>query len=57
MQLRLLPRRRSDAAGVTMENTRLHDFKLVRPARTFSVGMKKALDLLIEIEAMVVTPA
>ena len=57
MQLRLMPRRRSGADGMAMENMTLHDFELVRPTRIFSSGVRVSLDLFIEIEAMVVTPA
>ena len=42
---------------MAMENMTLHDFELVRPTRIFSSGVRVSLDLFIEIEAMVVTPA
>jgi hypothetical protein len=40
-----------------MGNTMLYGCKLVRPTRISASGVRVALDLLIEIEAMVVTPA
>ena len=35
----------------------LHGFKLVRPTKISSSGVRVPLDVFIEIEAMVVTPA
>jgi hypothetical protein len=40
-----------------MENIMLHGCKLASPTRISSSGVRVPLDLLIEIEAMVVTPA
>ena len=40
-----------------MENMTLHGFELVRPTRIFPSGVRVSLDLFIDIEAMVVTPA
>jgi hypothetical protein len=57
MQHRLMPRWRSDAEGVVMGSTMLYGCKLVRPTRIISSGVRVPLDLLIEIEAVVVTPA
>jgi len=57
MQHRLMPRWRSDAEGVAMAGMMLHGFKLVRPTKISSSGVRVPLDVFIEIEAMVVTPA
>ena len=43
--------------GMAMENMALHGFELVRPPRMIPAGVRVPLDLFIEIEAMVVTPA
>jgi hypothetical protein len=40
-----------------MGSTMRYGCKLVRPTRISSSGVRVPLDLLIEIEAMVVTPA
>ena len=40
-----------------MGSTMLYGCKLVRPTRISSSGVRVPLDLLIEIEAIVVTPA
>lgn len=57
MQHRLMPRWRSGAEGVAMARMMLHGFKLVRPTKISSSGVRVPLDVFIEIEAMVVTPA
>ncbi len=54
---RLMPRWRSGAEGVAMARMMLHGFKLVRPTKVSSSGVRMPLDVSIEIEAMVVTSA
>jgi hypothetical protein len=42
---------------MAMETMALHGFELVRPPRMILAGLRVPLDLCIEIEAVVVTPA